>query len=98
MLANDVTEKLFENFHWNVYALRMNQGLTQMELADRANVSHVAISRIEATKSADVYMFTALNIAHALGVDIGSMFNKRYALVRVHRVTGRPTNREKGKL
>jgi len=98
MTVNEVTEKMLENFHWNVYALRMNKGWTQQTLADEANLSHVAVSRIEASKRDDMYVWTALSVANALGVDIGSLFNERYELLRVYRMTGRPTNREKGKL
>ena len=95
---NEITSKQLENFHWNVYALRMNKGWTQQRLADEANLSHVAVSRIEASERDDMYIWTALSVANALGVDIGSLFCKKYELLNIHRPTGRRTNREKGML
>lgn len=98
MTAQEQTERMMENFHWNVYAIRMNRGMTQQELADKAGLSHVSVSRIETTTADDLYMITAVSIANALGVDVGSLLYKRANPPKNTRTMGRRTNREKGKL
>ena len=98
MDVQERTMKMMENFHWNVYALRMSRGMTQEELADKAGLSHVSVSRIETTTAGDLYMITAVSIANALGVDVGSLLCKRANPPQITRTMGRRTNRERGKL
>ena len=98
MVTKEQTEQMIDNFHWNVYAIRMNRGITQQALADMANLSHVSISRID-TLTGGTSLWTALNVTQALGMDLGDMFNKRFELnVPAKPMMGRRTNRERGKV
>ena len=97
MSVDEKTAEMVGNLHWNVYALRMNKGLTQNKLAEMASLSHVAISRIEVATEGGISLWSVLNIAQALGVDLNVLFGKKVELLpRKKPRMGRRPNREKG--
>lgn len=79
MTEKELQQK-FDNFAWNVYALRRNANLTQQELADIVGTSNSVISHLECKKRMDVYGSTALLVAEALGVTVDDLYNKRFEL------------------
>ena len=88
------SEEQLDTFSWNLYAIRMNKGLTQEKLEEMSWVAAGQISRLEQGRCG-AHMKTALLLCNALGVDITEMFEKRVELILpLKQVTGRPSNRK----
>ena len=59
----------------NISFYRKAAGLTQMQLAERANISRTYLSNIEAPNVAIPFTTTVLfNISDALGVELNKLF------------------------
>ena len=54
-------------------ALRINRGLSQKQLAERAGVARYTLTRLETGKAKRVHPSTRLKIAAALGVTIADV-------------------------
>ena len=80
MTEKELQQK-FDNFAWNVYALRRNANLTQQELADMVGTSNCVISHLECRRRMDTMSSTALLVADALGVTLDDLYNKRFELM-----------------
>lgn len=78
MTEKELQQK-FDNFAWNVYALRRNANLTQQELADKVGTSNCVISHLECRRRMAMCS-TALLVADALGVTVNDLFDKRFEL------------------
>lgn len=72
----------------NVVRLRERVGLTQAQLAERAQISSRALSKVEGG-IVDVSLSTLCRIARALGVAPAAML--RHAKARPRRGRGRPS-------
>ena len=95
MTEKELAEK-FDNFAWNVYALRRNAHMTQQELAKIMGTSSSVISHLESKKRMDVLGSTALLVADAFGVTVDEMYNTRVQLeYPLDRLMGRRPWRER---
>ncbi len=65
--------KMMKSFGMRVAAVRKSRGLTQQELAERINMSVVAIAYIETGKRW-ARLGTLTKIANALQVDVADLF------------------------
>lgn len=62
-------------FGKNVLRIRLENGLTQEQLADEAGISQVQVARIESGKL-NTSISTVVAIADALNTDIGNLFKQ----------------------
>lgn len=72
-MSNAKEQKLLKSFGKNLAQIRKSRGLTQQELAEKTNLSVVAIGYIETGKRW-VRIGTLNKIAHALKTDINEFF------------------------
>lgn len=69
------SEKVMSTFGKNVLRIRLENGLTQEQLADEAGISQVQVARIESGKL-NTSISTVVAIADALNTDIGNLFKQ----------------------
>lgn len=66
---------IYEQIAFNIKKYRKESGLTQAELAEKVNVSHEFIRRIESKKGKKTFSVdTIYKISIALNVDIAKLF------------------------
>jgi len=66
---------IYEQIAFNIKKYRKEAGLTQAELAEKVNVSHEFIRRIESEKGRKTFSVdTIYKISIALNIDVGKLF------------------------
>lgn len=66
---------IYEQIAFNIKKYRKEAGLTQAELAEKVNVSHEFIRRIESEKGRKTFSVdTIYKISTALNIDVGRLF------------------------
>lgn len=54
--------------------IRKQRGMSQLELAEKAEMSRCALAKIENRKTVNMSAYTAIKIAQALGVSLDYLF------------------------
>lgn len=66
---------IYEQIAFNIKKYRKEAGLTQAELAEKVNVSHEFIRRIESEKGRKTFSVdTIYKVSIALNIDVGKLF------------------------
>jgi len=75
--SNSYTEEenqFLKNIGFKIQFFRKQRGLSQNELAEKANLSYTTISHIESTSSYGMSIIAIYKIAKALNVDPSQLF------------------------
>jgi len=71
-------DSIYETISYNIKKYRKKMGITQAELAERVDLSHEFIRRIESVKGKKNFSIdTIYRISIALDVDIDKFFRKK---------------------
>ena len=85
----------FQRFCKNIRVLRKNKNLTQLELAEKINVSKTTINFIEAGHGTSFE--TMFNLADFFEVFVADLFSKDYEIVEEEKLDFEKTRKEHGR-